>query len=163
MKASLIILETILKQAAQTLRSLPHKTFAGYASYWPDVVRSTPESWLARPYQNTSPHKSTPQDISAMDEVLNWLFILTPEERRIVWARACNIPWRALEDRDGRSHVTLRKIYIRGLTSIDMALAAEMTGPNTETSQPLSRFHTHRGHAEAPSRLAPLAARINVI
>lgn len=163
MKASLIILETMLKQAAQTLKSLPYKTFVGYASYWPDVVRSTPEIWLARPYQNPSPHKSTPQEISAMDEVLNWLFILTPEERRIVWARACNIPWRALEDHDGRSHVTLRKVYVRGLTSIEMALEGEMTGPNTETDQPLSRFRTHRLQAEAPSRLAPLAARINVI
>jgi len=159
MTTSLSTVEFALKQAAQTLRSLPHKTFAGYASYWPDVVRSTPESWLARPYQNNTPHKSTPREISAMDEVLNWLFILTPEERRIVWARACNIPWRALEDHDGRSHVTLRKIHRRGLASIALALDAEMQETQTEAR---SRCRVHSFQGESTSRGA-LPARINVI
>lgn len=159
MTTSLSTVESALKQAAQTLRSLPHKTFAGYASYWPDVVRSTPESWLARPYQNNTPHKSTPREISAMDEVLNWLFILTPEERRIVWARACSISWRALEDHDGRSHVTLRKIHRRGLASIALALDAEMQ--ETQTESP-SRFRVHSFQGESTPRGA-LPARINVI
>ena len=160
MTTSLSIVESALKQAAQTLRSLPHKTFAGYASYWPDVVRSTPESWLARPYQTHAPHKSTPQEISAMDEVLNWLFILTPEERRIVWARACNIPWRALEDHDGRSHVTLRKIHVRGLTSIALALDAEMADADPTLG---SRFSVHAFQSGASSRPAASPARIKVI
>ncbi len=160
MTTSLSIVESALKQAAQTLQSLPHKTFAGYASYWPDVVRSTPESWLARPYQTHAPHKSTPQDISAMDEVLNWLFILKPEERRIVWARACNISWRALEDHDGRSHVTLRKIYMRALTSIALALDAEMADADPMLG---SRFCVHTFQPEASSRPGASPARIKVI
>jgi hypothetical protein len=160
MKTSLSIVESALKQAAQTLRSLPHKTFAGYASYWPDVVRSMPESWLAKPYQTHSRHKSTPQEISAMDEVLNWLFILTPEERRIVWARACNLSWRRMEDHDGRSHVTLRKIYIRGLTSIALALDAEMADADPTLG---SRFCVHAFQPVASSRPAASPARIKVI
>ena len=160
MTTSLSTIECALKQAAKTLKSLPHKTFAGYASYWPDVVRSTPESWLARPYDTNSPYKSTPQEISAMDEVLNWLFMLTPDERRIVWARACNLPWRALEDRDGRSHVTLRKIYLRGLTSIALALDAEMADADPTLG---SRFCVHAFQPEASSRPGALPARIKVI
>lgn len=160
MKPSLVTLEYALKKAAHTLKSLPHKTFAGYASYWPDVVRSMPEIWLARPYQKNTPAKRTPQEISAMDEVLNWLFILTPEERRIVWARACNLSWRAIEDHDGRSHVTLRKIYNRGLTAIALALEAEMADPEQKHK---SRFFVRSFQSEAVSSLGTSPTRIKVI
>ncbi len=38
--------------------------------------------------------------------------------RKIVWARACRVPWRRLEDMDGRSHTTLRKVQAEGIEAI---------------------------------------------
>jgi hypothetical protein len=163
MNTSLLTIEAALKRAAQTLKHLPHRTFAGYASYWPDVVRSTPESWLARPYQRSRPHINTAQEISAMDEVLNWLFILKREERRIVWARACQIPWRALEDQDGRSHVTLRKIHTNALKSIALALEEDITPLGVDETGPASRFRVQSFHQASSPRLRAASARMRVI
>jgi lambda repressor-like predicted transcriptional regulator len=77
-----------------------------------------------------------------MDEVLNWLFILPPEERKLVWARACEVSWRQLEDHDGRSSVTLRKIYNQSLMKI-----ANVISGDEETiipkEVPPSRFQVH--------------------
>ena len=136
-------IEAALKKAAITLQYLPQKQFAGYASYWPDVVRSRAEILLSKPYHKSRVRNIKPAEITAMDEVLNWLFILPPEERKLVWARACNVSWRQLEDHDGRSSVTLRKIHNQSLTKIANVLSDdEKTRLPTET--PPSRFKVHQ-------------------
>jgi hypothetical protein len=53
-----------------------------------------------------------------MDEVLTWLLPLNAEERRILWARASHVRWRKIEALDGRSHVTLRRIFNDALQKI---------------------------------------------
>ena len=62
--------------------------------------------------------KATPEDISNMDYWLNILALLPESQRRIIVARACGIAWRRLEEIDGRSHTTLRKIEKSGLENI---------------------------------------------
>ena len=53
-----------------------------------------------------------------MDFWLIALGDLPEDEWRIAMAWACGIPWRRLEEIDGRSHTTLRKIEARALHSL---------------------------------------------
>ena len=59
--------------------------------------------------------KATPQKIAMMEYWLDLMLMLDDDCRRIVMARACRITWRRLEEMDGRSHTTLRKVERRGL------------------------------------------------
>lgn len=97
-------------EAADCLRRLPGGYKKAKLTSWPDVVQSTAEAYGYNPVRSR-PGAPSPAAISRMDECLLWLFDLTAEERKIIWARACKISWRRLEDMDGRSHVTLRKVY----------------------------------------------------
>ena len=54
--------------------------------------------------------KPTPKQITHMQFWIYQILTLDEEKRRIVMARAAGIPWRRLEEIDGRSHTTLRKI-----------------------------------------------------
>ncbi|UUX51793.1 DUF6362 family protein [Nisaea acidiphila] len=105
-----------LREAADTLRRLPRAHTKPRLAAWPDVVRNS------APYQSapkrTRPAAPSPAAIDRLDESLHWMFACSPEQRRIVWARACGVPWRKLEDIDGRSHVTLRRIEDQGVSAI---------------------------------------------
>jgi hypothetical protein len=107
-----------LAEAADTLRRLPRPMLHGRLTCWPDVIRSAAELYHAEAHARNRPPAPAPDAISRMDQALVWLLPLDLEERRILWARACGIPWRRLEDADGRSHVTLRKIHRRGIERI---------------------------------------------
>ncbi|MDO9499789.1 DUF6362 family protein, partial [Falsiroseomonas sp.] len=66
-----------------------------------------------------------PAAISRMDEALDWLFGIEAGARRILWARAMGVPWRRLEDMDGRSHVTLKRVQDRALAELASRLNAK--------------------------------------
>ncbi len=107
-----------LTEAADTLYRLPKVNLSSRMSSWPEVVRSAAEVAMAAPATHTRRAAPAPDAITRMDRVFTWLLPLSGEERRIVWARACGIAWRRLEDIDGRSHVTLRKIHASGVDKI---------------------------------------------
>ena len=105
-----------LRQTMTTLRLLPLN-----ARDRPNMPKS---SWgefkqiamlSSAQYRTPIRRKATPQEISEMDFWLIALGNLPEDERRIAMARACGIPWRRLEEIDGRSHTTLRKIEARAL------------------------------------------------
>lgn len=122
-----------LKEAAETLRATslglrdrPRRLRAN----WPDVVKESLEYMWEH---GNSGHRSPPSPaaISRADESVVWLLWAMPEERRILWGRACGIAWRRLEDLDGRSHTTLRKIRQSGLSRICETLNAQKAGTRT--------------------------------
>ena len=126
-----------LRDAADVLRRLPSNIGPReYGSNWPDIVRSTWERW-AEGYewhpksQNRvmgpakvmlRPAVPSGTEIDRMDEAMAWLNWLGEDEERIVWSRAVGITWRSLEDYDGRSRETLRKVYAVGLMVIGKRL-----------------------------------------
>lgn len=110
-----------LKEAADTLHRLPRAYAKPRLSAWPDVVRNSHS--LESATGRTRPAAPSPAAIDRLDESLAWMFACDPEQRKIVWARACGVPWRKLEDIDGRSHVTLRRIEDRGLAAIRVRLS----------------------------------------
>jgi hypothetical protein len=68
--------------------------------------------------------KVTPKQIKHMEYWLDIALKLNQQDRRIVLARACRIPWRRLEEIDGRSHTTLRKIERKSLAHLSRFLPA---------------------------------------
>ena len=105
-----------LRQAMATLRMLPldaRDRPKQASSAWGEFqqIATISVGGLRQPIKR----KATPQEISHMNAWLDALAGLPEGQRRIVVARACSIPWRRLEEIDGRSHTTLRKIEGHGL------------------------------------------------
>ena len=62
---------------------------------------------------------ATRDQINLWDKVvLEWLELLTPYERNIVWKRAQHIPWKLLTCELRRTRVHLWRIYDRALLKI---------------------------------------------
>ncbi|SDF58733.1 DUF6362 family protein [Thalassobaculum litoreum] len=115
----------LLREAADTLRRLPRGLARPRLSSWPEVVRDSASLFASSQDAARRPSPPSPQAIDRMDRTLGWLLACDEEARRLVWARAMGISWRRLEDMDGRSHVTLRKIVARGHDRIRVLLAAD--------------------------------------
>ena len=115
----------LLREAADTLKRLPRGMAKPRLSSWPEVVRDSASLLAGAESVRRAPVPPSPQAIDRMDRTLAWLLSCDEEARRLVWARATGISWRRLEDMDGRSHVTLRKIVARGHDQIRVLLAAD--------------------------------------
>ena len=113
-----------LREAAYTIRRLPLPRNArpdDYRVAWPDVVYDwLAYGWLPARAPRIPP---TPAEITRCDEVLTWLFLLTREQRLVLWARSQPHPfsWRKLEALDelerngrGRQASQLRRIMHDG-------------------------------------------------
>lgn len=107
-------IRSALEEAAETLRRLPPGLRRPRLTSWPEVIRDSVGLLGPSAEGRIRPAAPTPGAIDRMDSVLSWLMACDGEARRLVWARACRVPWRKLEDIDGRIHVTLRKIVARG-------------------------------------------------
>jgi hypothetical protein len=134
-----------LKEAADALRRLPPGLRRARLTGWPDVVRAASEAYGYGAAQ-TRPAAPSPAAITRMDETLGWLFCVDAEARRVAWARASGISWRKLEDIDGRSHVTLRRIH-------DRAVAAILRRLNADAIEAGQRLFAPTGVAGARSRV----------
>lgn len=111
-----------LKAQSLSIRDMP----SSRVTAWPDVVHDAIVAYGYAPVR-MRPAAPTPAKISRADEAVQWLFWLSDRERKIVWARACRIPWRRLAAMDGRSHTTLRKIFAGGLDVILRNLNATLS------------------------------------
>lgn len=88
-------------EAAATIRRLPLPKFgrpAGYRTHWPDVAYD----WLTYAADHTRLDRipPTPEEISRADTALGWLFLLTREQRLVVWGRANHWSWPKLRELD---------------------------------------------------------------
>ena len=85
-----------LEEAASTLRRLPVIGLKPkeYGSAWPVVIHDVMEAYGDEPIIRLGP---PPADaISRMDEVMEWLLWLEPEQVRLVWLRASRTPWKMI-------------------------------------------------------------------
>ena len=57
-----------------------------------------------------------------MNEVLDALYTLSPAARKLLWARACGLPWAQLQLRLGGSRTHLNRRYRLALTSLTACL-----------------------------------------
>lgn len=121
-RARLVEASTVLRALALNCRDRPF----GLVSHWPDVVRQGFEVY-GYASARLRPPAPSPAAVSRADGAVPWLLWLDGAGRRIVWARASGIPWRRLEDMDGRSHTTLRRIEREGLGEICRRLNAGLS------------------------------------
>jgi hypothetical protein len=108
------------EEAADTLRALrltARDRPSARLARWPDVVHQAilAYGWSATRVRPPAP---PPDAIDRLDETLGWLWPLADDERRLVMARAFRLPWRRIEDMDGRSERTLRNVHARVLKEI---------------------------------------------
>jgi hypothetical protein len=141
-------LQVYLEDAAATLRAMPRASLKAHLTSWPAVVQDSVSLMVPSERTRTRPPAPHPRAIDRMDEVLSWLLACEEAERRILWARACKIPWRKLEAIDGRSHMTLRQVANRGLQKVRRHLR-DTRGPFDRTN--LERRITQDFNALRPS------------
>src|SRR5262249_49930453 len=112
-----------LAEAADVLRRLSMNGLkpGRLRSHWPEVVHQAEEAygWTAA---RTRPPRPSPAEITRMDETITWLLLIDAELRKIVWARACGLSWRKLEDIDGRSIRTLQNMHGNALDRLKRLL-----------------------------------------
>ncbi len=108
-----------LESAAYVMRLLPPVRVQGYVSARFDITY-TPQEIAMMDRKPKRPHP-TQEQMTQMDEVLRWLEVLEPVERKLVWKRAERIPWKFLCREFGfhrsklteKYNVALAKIYGR--------------------------------------------------
>lgn len=108
-----------LKQAVKVLKTQPYRKGdrpQGVITSWTFIDLPNTEFGDVRKKKNLI--KATPKQISHMHYWVDCILKLDEESRRIVMARAAGISWRRLEEIDGRSHTTLRKVEKTALFSM---------------------------------------------
>lgn len=118
-------IEERFEEAAYTLR---HVRIAsgprGYGSSWPDVVRS---AFTAYGPDAARPMRIVPSAaaISRMEECIDWLRLVEPDDARIVWLRAEGVPWRPICYRIGLVRQTAWRRWAAALLTIAIRVNAQ--------------------------------------
>lgn len=112
-------LKLALRHMGKTLSAMPltcrDKPMA-FRSSWPSFNQS--DDLISSMQRRPTKPNATPKDISDAEYWLSLVLKLDESSRRIVMARSMGITWRRLEEMDGRSHTTLRKMEQAALLKI---------------------------------------------
>ena len=121
------LVEERLEEAADTLKRLPEERVRGFFGTWPPVVR---DFWEAFGRDEVRLRRGPPQPaaIDRMDEALVWLSWLEPDDARIVWLRACRLPWKLVTWRIGLGRTAAWQHWAAALITI----AARLDGAAQE-------------------------------
>jgi hypothetical protein len=98
-----------IESAVYVMKLLPPVRAQGYRSAMPDIIY-TPQEIVFMDKKTLKP-RPTQEQISQMDEVLEWLEILEPWERKLVWKRGARIPWKFLCREFGVCRSNINKKY----------------------------------------------------
>lgn len=113
--------EEMLIEAATTLKRLPGERPQGYVSSMPTPLRNVHEAYGWEPARLRRPPPS-PQAIDRLDLVLGWMVWLSEDQMRVVWARACGIPWRPICARLGCGRTKAWQIWVTALVLLKVKL-----------------------------------------
>lgn len=105
-----------IESAVYVMKLLPPVRAQGYRSAMPDIIY-TPQEIVFMDRKPLKP-RPTQEQISQMDEVLEWLEVLEPWERKLVWKRGARIPWKILSYEFGLHRSNLCRHYERALVKI---------------------------------------------
>ncbi len=119
-KLTLDEIKNRIESAVYVMKLLPPVKAQGYRSTMPDIIYTPQELML----MDKKPIKIRPtsEQITQMDEVLEWLAILEPWERKLVWKRGARIPWKYLCREFGYSRAQLNIKYQIALEKIFVAI-----------------------------------------
>ncbi|GAB5501325.1 MAG: hypothetical protein PsegKO_36360 [Pseudohongiellaceae bacterium] len=101
--------EDRLEEAAYVLKRLPEERVGGFFSTWPTIIPEFYDLIGRKPREFRAPPPSTAA-VTRTEEVLDeWLKLIEPEDRKLVWMRAENAPWKAICYRFGISRATAHR------------------------------------------------------
>ena len=80
------------EEAVIVAKRLPPVKVQGCKAAWPDIIYTELEILQ----QDRKPIRLLPssEQLVRLDEVLDWIFLLTEVERKLIWLRANHEPWR---------------------------------------------------------------------
>ena len=110
-----------LTEAADVLKRLPAERVQGYFNLWPEVVHDFADQVGRMPEPMRLP-PPPPAAITRMEDTLDWVKFLSPEDARLVWARAEGAPWKAICWRFGVARATANRRWQYGLAVITLRL-----------------------------------------
>jgi hypothetical protein len=110
-----------LTEAADVLKRLPAERVQGYFNLWPEVVHDFADLVGQSPEPMRLP-PPPPAAITCMEETLDWVKFLAPDDARLVWARAEGAPWKAICWRFGVARATAHRRWQYGLAVIVLRL-----------------------------------------
>lgn len=110
------LVEQRFEEMFVTLKRLPPAMTQGYHSLWPDIRYSKLELLMQKP--DTYRPQALPEDISKMEETLQWIMWVDIPERKLIWKRAAGVPWKAIISETNRSRTTLWTQYKLALSQI---------------------------------------------
>ncbi|MBF0401657.1 MAG: hypothetical protein HQL90_12935 [Magnetococcales bacterium] len=145
-----------MEEAVRTLRLLRISGLKprGYASSWPEVVPG-PDEALGRVDDEFRAGPPTPEDITKMDEALQWLCWLEPDQARLVWMHAEGVPRKTICAKVGMSRAKAWRSWAAALMTIASAVNIGKTRrPDGNANDAFFREYRRTGNASAAYRLA---------
>ena len=144
------IVEARFEEAAFTLRRLPDTRVPGYFNTWPAVVQSAFEAfgWERASMPRIAP---SPGAISRMEETFTWLTWLEPDDARIVWLRAENVPWKPICWRVGLTRQSAWRRWVAALVTVSnrLSAASKRTPPKHDATGVAANRRIQRGESHA--------------
>lgn len=113
-----------LETAAYVERLMPAVRPPKYRCSMPEIIY-TPQEIAFMDKRLVRPRPTQAQVTSWEMVVLQWLPLLTPYERNLVWKRANRLPWKLLCRELGRTRVHLWRIYDRALFKLTVQQSAQ--------------------------------------
>lgn len=129
-----VMVEERLEEAADVMKRLPPVTVQGYYSLWPSYIYEFADLVGQAPSEMRLPPPSAAA-ITRMDETIEWLNWLEPNDARIVWMRAERRQWKAICGRAGMSRSAVNRHWQYAL----ILIAWRLNGRRTST-KPLRRL-----------------------
>ncbi|WP_408951574.1 DUF6362 family protein [Lysobacter sp. Hz 25] len=108
------------QEAAITARQLPAARVQGYASYWPDIQRQSWEGYADE--RIVLRFAASPAAIDRFGETVRWMRWLDQDQRRLVWLRAQQVPWREICARTGLIRKTAWRHWLHSLALVTVNL-----------------------------------------
>ena len=113
------IIEDLMEDAAYTLRRLPNPPGSGpkgFGHSWPEYVHDANQAYgYGETQMRVIPSAA---DIQKMDECIEWLRFIRPEDARIVWMRGENRRWRYICIQAGCVRQTAWRRWVAALQTI---------------------------------------------
>lgn len=128
-------IEDRFEEAALTLRRLPTKDGPRrYGSSWPEFVRDARHAYGYHDVRIRIVPSAA--EIQRMEEVLGWMKLIDdPVDRRIVWMRAENYPWRAVCREAGCVRSTAWRRWAAALLTIAKRLKKQARARKTASNR----------------------------
>lgn len=112
-----------IQRATRTLRRLPPVGVQNRFCNWPEIIRSFYECYG---WNDPDPPKIYPtsRQLTELDQVIRWLAWLSQHPAwgdrytRVIWARACRLPWRPIARQMGKSPRTCQEWFRLGVHAI---------------------------------------------